>query len=242
MEEMRRYRFLEDNPGVMRQGWLPPASEVPELADLRADHDRLIDAVAQTRKDAMALSHQRTAEVEARRAAQERSFLGGSESSEELPGLTVSDHEIAEAIIRTEAAKDALQTFVQSAVAEVVRREPQLVEQLDEVTRAAAVKRVEAERMLAEAQELELSTRKLGNWLGRTTGRSALGHFPWEELPSPVPMPDQQRTVGELHAAANPVMGFEDLNQPFGTDLPDNLDSDDHPWEQQFAKEVLHGN
>jgi hypothetical protein len=225
---MRRYRFLEDNPGVVRQGWLPPASEVPELADLRADHDRLLDAVAQTGREVAALNRQRAEEVEVRRAAQERSFLGG-EGTEELPALTVTDGEVAEAMIRAEAAKDALQSFVQIAVARVTEREPQLVGQLDEVARAAAVKRAEAERMLAEAQELELSTRKLGNWLARTTGRSALGHF-------------QQRTVSDLHAAANPATGFEDISGAFGTSGPDDLDPDGSPWELELAKEVVHGN
>jgi hypothetical protein len=238
LDEMRRYRFLEDNPAVVRQGWLPPASEVPELGDLRADHDRLTDAVAQTGAEAMALRGQRAAEVEARRAAQEQSFLGG-EAAEALPELTVTDAELAEAAIRAEAARDALQTFAQTVVTEVTRREPQLVEQLDEVTRAAAVKRAEAERMLVEAQELETSTRKLGDWLARTTGRNVFGHYPWEDLPTPVPMPDQQRTLADLSEANSPGFGSAELDgSPYGTDHPENLDADATPWEVELPEEV----
>jgi len=237
LEGQRRYRFLEDEPAVAHPGWFPPAAECPELADLRADHDRLIEAVKQTARDASALFNARKVELEAQRAAHERGFLGGE--TEPVPALTVGEDQIAEATARADAARDALQTFAQNALAEVEQREPKLLGQLNEVQHGADLLRAQARRMLDEAELAELTTKKLSNWLARATGRSYLGQIGWDDLGLPVPMPDQHRTLDDLHAAANPNLGFEDISGAFGTEDADDLDHDDSPWETQLSKEAV---
>src|SRR4051812_31840720 len=109
-----RYRLLFENPALVRRGWLPSADDVPELADLREEHTRLLDARAQASADASALAQQREAEEEARRAAQESEFLG--QAKVELPPITTTDDELVDARVRAQAAQDALQTFVRSAI------------------------------------------------------------------------------------------------------------------------------
>jgi hypothetical protein len=239
VDDGRRYRFLEDNPAVTRAGWLPPAAEVPELADLRANHERLIAAVEETAQEASALSRKRNAELEAQRAAHERGFIGGE--PQKMPPLTVGDDQVAEAVFQADAARDALQTYVQTVIAEIKQREQKLLDQMDEIRRAADVRRAEAQRMLDEAELAELSTKKLSGWLARATERSHLGHYPYDELPLPVPVADQMRTLADLHEAAHPEMGFEEIHEidgvAFGTDDPANLDPDDRPWEQVLVEE-----
>src|SRR5438876_42978 len=41
---MPRFLLLENYPALMMRDWLPPEEEWPELAELRAEHERLLDA------------------------------------------------------------------------------------------------------------------------------------------------------------------------------------------------------
>jgi hypothetical protein len=237
LEDHNRHRFLLDNSALATSGWLPPASEVPALAHLRADHDRLIDAVAETSQAFMQLKHEQSGQLEARRAAQEQAFRGGAPEAL-LPEVTITDAMISEAVERSQIARDALQTFAQEAVAEITSLERQLLGQIGEVRAAAVAKRAEAARIMAEADTAELSTKKLSNWLGRATGRNPLGHYSYEQLPTPVPMPDQQRTLADLSEANAPAFEMVELEGPFGTDHPDNLDADATPWAIELPKEA----
>ena len=242
MEGQSRYKFLEDNPAVEQRGWLPPADEVPELGDLRADHDRLLDAVAETARESGDLQRKRRAELEAQRAAHEAAFLG--QTTEPVPALTVTEDELAQATARADAARDALQTFAQTAIEACAERESVLLDQLDETVREAEAKRAEAERIMAEAAAMEASTRRTRQWLGRATGRSPLGQFPYEQMEAPEPEGDAGNvTVAELYAAQNPPIGFtevlDDRDGAFGTDDPANLDPDARPWEHQLSQEAL---
>jgi hypothetical protein len=185
VNEMRRYQFLEDNPAAADGGLFPPEEECPQLADLRAEHERLTVAVGDELKAAGELRRRRDDETEARRAAHEAEFLDGDLSS--LPEYTVDEEDVADATVRAEAARDALQSFVRGAVAEVTERAPELLDRLDEVVRAADAKRAEAQAILAEADRLEGETKKMRRWLARMTGDSALGLYPFEQLDVPLP-------------------------------------------------------
>lgn len=236
MEDVTRHRFLVDNPPLKASGWLPPAHEVPELAHLRSEHDRLIDAVAETQAAFGEVRRRRDDELEARRAGQERAFLGGEAAVP--PEVTTSEAEVAAAAEQALVARDALQAFTRSAIAEVGTLEPTLLAQLDEVVLAAQAKRIEAEQIMAEAEAMEASTRKLTVWLARATGRSPLGHISYEELGTPGRSPGEEVTLADLHAAANPGLGFQELDAPFGTDDPENLDDDARPWAVELPEEA----
>jgi len=245
LEETRRYRVLEEDPALEQPGWLPAAAECSELAYLRADHDRLLDTVAGTLREAGDLRRARNAELEAQRAAHEAAFLG--RATEAVPALTVTQDEVDQATARASAARDALQTFVRTAIEEIREHEPVLLDQLDAVVREAEAKRVEGERILAEAAAMEAGTRRMRSWLGRATGRSPLGQFAYEALAAPDPDGGAiNLTVAELYAVQQQPVGFtdnlEDPSGAFGTDHLENLDPDGRPWEQELAKEALHGN
>ena len=47
-QQQRRWRFLEDNRALTFPGWLPPADDVPALADLREAHERILAQRAET--------------------------------------------------------------------------------------------------------------------------------------------------------------------------------------------------
>ena len=227
-----RWKFLLENPEVKAPGYFPSEEEVPELADLRAEHGRLLRAVAQTNIEAGALRETREQEEENRRAAQEDEFLGKG-PAKKLPPITVTDEQLIDVRIRAEAAQDALQRYMREAVGQVKEREADLLAGLDAITEAAEAKRVEAQALLAQAERMEVGTKRLREWLARASGRSHLGLIAWSSLPAPVPV--HQLTWEELHAAQNPqVSDVIPLTSSFGTESPDDLDPDNsavRPWE-----------
>jgi hypothetical protein len=181
----RRWRLLEDEPALVSPEWLPPAEECEQLADLRAEHERLL-AVNNEAQDAVAdLYHERNTQLEAQRAAQEQAFLTGAHV--DVPELTVTGDELAEAGARAEAARDALQAFVGRAVETIREREPEIVDVLTDVLQQAEAKRARAQELLAEADAMEAKPWRLSRWLDRVAGRSALGHVPYSELAAPPP-------------------------------------------------------
>jgi DNA primase len=182
-QDRRRWRLLEGEPALTRPGWLPPAEDCPALADLREAHERVLAATAEASRAALDLRRQQEAELEAVRSAEEEALFSGKLA--EVPTVTVGDQEVTEAGERAQAARDALQRFVQHAVEQVREREPEIVAALDEARTEAATKRAEARRLQAEADELERTPKRITLWLDRTCGRSHLGHFPYEELAAP---------------------------------------------------------
>ena len=183
----RRWRFLEDNRALTMPGWLPPAEECPALAEVREGHLRVLAAVADTSRMAGELARRRGAELEAVRAAEEEALFSGK--TVKTPDVTVTEDEIAEARVKAEAARDALQRFARQAVEQVREREGQIVSALEEQALEAVAKRVEAQRLLAEADELERTPARIQLWLDRITGASKLGHFPYELMAAP-PKPE----------------------------------------------------
>lgn len=223
LENARRYRFLEENPAANSADWFPPTEACPELADLRAEHERLTGVVADRLNAAAERHYQRQAENEARRAAQERAFL--SDEPEALPELTVSDDELQEAAELAATARDALQVFSQRAIAQVGERASDLFAGLDEIIRTADAKRAEAQAILAEADRMVGETKRMRAGLARTTGASPLGLYPFEQMAVPQPDSATTMTVSELYDAITPAFGMTELDG-YGTDDPENLDTD----------------
>jgi hypothetical protein len=184
-QNQRRWRLLEDWPALSSAGWLPPAEDVPALADLRETHLRILAAEAETSAAAGALARTRKAELEAVRAAGEEALLSGK--AVDVPSLTVTDAEMAEARAKAEAARDALQTFVMRAAEEAAELAPEITEGLRGAYGEAAAKRAEAQALLAEADDLEKTPRRVSLWLQRITGQSKLGHFPYDQMVAPAP-------------------------------------------------------
>jgi hypothetical protein len=176
---------LEDNRAVTDAGWLPPAEDCPALADLREAHERVLAAAAEASKTAADLHRQRNAELEALRAAEEEALFSGKDTK--TPDVTVTEDEIAEARVKAEAARDALQRWVRQAIEQVREREGEIVAALEETALAAIAKRVEAQRLLAEADAMERTPQRLQLWLARINGQSKLGHFPYSQLAAPAP-------------------------------------------------------
>jgi hypothetical protein len=229
-----RYQFLHENPAVTRQSWLPPKDEVPELADLRETHTRLLDASAKAQTEAMALTNRREVEEEARRAAEEAKFLNGKRGKTNLPDITVTDDEIVDAQMRAMAARDALQTFVRSAVNEIQQDlAPLLRKGFEEVDAEEDRKRAEAAAaLLREADRLKLSTKRLDQWLARADGRSHLGLIAWGDLAVPIPVP-----VPTLEEMATPQSG--EVEEPIEdiSNMPTHVNPQDTPpWEVRLTR------
>lgn len=184
-EQERRWRFLEDSPAVVLPGWLPPADDCPALADLRAAHERVLAGVAEASRVAIDLQNKQDDELEAVRAAEEEALFSGKLGK--VPDVTVSDAEILEAKERAQAARDGLQRFVQHAIERVREREPEIMEGLAEARQQATSKRAEAEKLLAEADALEQTPKRIELWLARYNGTSHLGPFPYSETVAPTP-------------------------------------------------------
>ncbi|HEX6681087.1 MAG TPA: hypothetical protein VF063_10610 [Gaiellaceae bacterium] len=220
MEDSERWAWLYANPAVLDLGWFPPTEEVPELADLRRDHARLLAARAEATQEVFRLKQQREREQEAASEAMTAAYLAGDEPDGKLPKPKVTDDVLAAAERRALAATDALQRFCQNAIKQVAEREPDLLLGLDKIIDAAKAKRDEAQALLDEAARMEASTKKLRNWLGRATGKSALGLFPYEQMATPGP-DSADMTVRELWEATNPTPSFEPV------ELADGLDPND---------------
>src|ERR1035437_8212704 len=191
-QKYARWRYLFENIALRRPGWLPTAEEAPKLADLKAEHERLLTVVREQDAEQLKLERRRDAELEAQRAAQEASFLGKSTGAKP-PKITVTDKALAEAQARSDAAYDALQTFAKRAVKEITRLTPDLRAGLVEIVSQAEARRAEARALQAEADQLEGSTNKLRNWHARFDGSSALGLISWNTLA--VSMPRKPQTI-----------------------------------------------
>lgn len=242
-EEYARWRFLLEHPPVTRQGWLPPSTDVPELDHLNAEHERLLALVEEQDAARFELTAKHDAELEAQRAAQEASFLGTS-SGKKPPKITITDAALAEAKEKSAIARDALQTFTEQAIAEIKELIPDLHAGITKILKRAEAKYAKAKALESDARQLEGSTKKLSNWLGRFDGTSKLGLIAWDDLD--VPMPRQPQTIADVYGETHPHMGMVESDDvdpitgssAFGTDDPENLYADDHAHEIALHVEV----
>lgn len=247
MEQGRRWRFLEDNPALVQPNWLPPEDEAPELAELRAEHVRLITLRADKARAAFELKRKSDAEAQARDDALREAYLEGADATAGLPDFTVYEDDLTEAGREYEAATDALQTFTQRATKQLAELAPDLITKLDaRIAEEAEPLRRQALDLMARADAIEMNARRMRNWLSRADGGANvhLGHYPYNGLPAPDPERGGGMTISELWDATHDDMGgitepdglppeglrirepgvTYEYAVPYDTDKPDNPD------------------
>jgi hypothetical protein len=197
----RRWAFLEDNPAVEQPGWLPPAEECPELADLREQHEHVLATFADARRAVGDLHRRAEAEAAAQTDALKDAILAGKGADTvELPEVTVAEGDVAEAIRRAQVARDALQQFARQAVETMRERATTIHAGLDERLREADAKREQARKLLAEADRVGAEPKRMRNWIDRATGDSALGLYAYADMPAPLatPVPEVFQEIAGL--------------------------------------------
>jgi hypothetical protein len=183
---MERHELLDNNPALWRSNWLPDGSEWPELAERRAQHERLLAAVEQARAQELAVHRRHSAAEKAHAAELQEAFLQGREPN--APDVASPDARAAEkadADRVTKAAVAALEQFLAEALAEIRERAPEWYAALDARAGEADAKRQEALRLLAEADAHVAGMERMRGWLRRATGESPMGQYPFSELPIP---------------------------------------------------------
>jgi hypothetical protein len=213
---VRRWRFLEDNPATTNPGWFPSAVDCPELAELRAEHERLLTGFYEALKASGELRSRADAEIEQRGDVLMDAILaGGNPTTTPLPEPSVTKEELAEAGQRAEVARDALQAFAEDAVQSVRAQAGAIRRGIAEGMREADAKRAEARRLLAEAERLSAEPMRLQHWLDRATGASVLGLFPFEQMEAPVrvPVPELFREIAGLAPGEVVEVGGDGLTE-----------------------------
>lgn len=181
---MKQWLLLENHPALSDPGWMPPPEAWPELAELQAEHVRLLAVTREETAKLSKLHKQREDKEAARGNTMKAAFLAGKSPMDEKGkrAQTRLDLDIEEARLRAEAATDALATFLTEAIAEIEHRAPEWYATLDSRRADAEVKREAARRLLAEADAVVGEAHRMHSWLDRESGRSALGHFPYEQI------------------------------------------------------------
>jgi hypothetical protein len=203
---MKRWLLIENSPALSQQGWLPSADAWPELAHLREKHERLLALVREETLAANEVRKRHEAEDASRGETMKAAFLdGGDFDADGRTPAEERDTELAEATLRAEAATDAFVDFLASAIVEIKEKAPEWYALLASRRAEAEAKRGEARRILAEADAQVAETERMRVWLDRESGRSALGHFPFEQMDIPTREPDlvhAQSAIEEVSDAA----------------------------------------
>jgi hypothetical protein len=205
-------RVLVASPAFLDRGWLPPETDCVELADLRASHERVLDACT----DALRQLSEAKRVVESAGAARtdalrDAILAGRSPASVDLP--EPDETAVADALRVYNAASEALESFVTTAQEQIAARAPEVRNGLGALLRNAHAKRAEARRLLDEADRLEAEPKRLSHWLDRYTGHSVLGPIAYESLPAPtrVPAPPLFDEIAGLPPATVIGIGSDDL-------------------------------
>jgi hypothetical protein len=182
---MKQWLLLENNPALLRHDFFPPPDVWPELAPLRAEHERLLTVASSERHAYAEAQRKHEAEDAARGTELTAAFLaGGIPGDDARPSEETRTDELADARLRAESAYDALTAFLGEALAEIQARAADWYEQLEPRHAEAQAKRDEAARLLAEADAQVAEVRRFSSWLDRESGRSALGHHPYSDMPA----------------------------------------------------------
>jgi hypothetical protein len=203
-------RLLSASAVYVSDGWLPPEETCEALADLKAEHLRLLDATRSALQELADARRSVDVAAEARSEALQAAILAGRDAAS-----VKADEPDVEAIAELErvylASAAALEQFVNETRAEVVEREPEIREQLAEDLADADELRRQARELLAEADALAAKPEKMSNWLDRFGSRDYMGPLAYEDMPDPHigPMPGS----ADLVLAEGEVMGI-------GSDFP----------------------
>ena len=216
----------------VNEGWLPPEAECPELADLRTEHLRLLGVVHETHAKLAELRREQKSAEDRRAAAVREAILAGKDPAK-VKVAVPDEVAVARADRDCESACEALEIFVRRALAEIEQTAPTIEANIANRLSAAEAKRLEARRLLAEADRLAADPKRLLNWLdryvtvnasddahidgilvrGETRKRSVLGPiaFTDTDVPLSVPVPDVFNEIAGLGPAQVAEVGEDHL-------------------------------
>jgi hypothetical protein len=207
----------------VNEGWLPPEAECAELAGLRTEHLRLLAVVNETAAKFIALRKEIDSAESRRDEAVREAILAGKDPARVKVSVP-DDAALARAERDHESACEALEIFVRRALAEIEQTALTIEANIANRLSAAEAKRLEARRLLAEADRLAADPKRLLNWLdryitvtdtfsGEQRKRSTLGPiaFTQTDVPLSVPVPDVISEIAGLGPAQVLGVGTDEL-------------------------------
>jgi hypothetical protein len=211
-------RILIASPVFLDPGWLPTAADCEELADLREEHERLVEAVRKARSR-IAAERKKIESTEVSKHEALRRAIANGENPSQVKLPTADTAAFNEALGIHEAACTVLEEFIVSAQEQINERAPKIRDSTDLFFRKAMERRIEARGLLAEADLLEARPKKLSNWLDRYTGESHLGPISFDALDPPVRQrsPELFDEIAGLPPAT--VIGIGDDEAPMDFEL-----------------------
>ena len=181
--------LLAEAPALARADWLPEGS-LPELDELRAEHQRIFALAAEVGQEIAAV-RRRHEEEDARRAeAVKAQALGHGVEAPEVTPPEERAAELTSLEAKASAVREALEEFLASAVATIGERYDEWAAELDERDVEAERRVEEARRALTEAEAALGASGQLRRWLARTAGRDrfrnlAARHIAYSDIPAP---------------------------------------------------------
>jgi hypothetical protein len=166
--------MLQDNPALGRTGWLP-IGPWPELDELHDEHEERLRHHAEA-ADEFAKLYEQFKEED---AAQVSAAKEGGEAPQLTPQAEREDA-LRAAKAKAKAEREALAKFIVRAVETIEAHEAEWLADLEEQGREAVNKRLEAARLLAEADQVVGEAKRTTMWLRRTAYggiRPPLGHI-----------------------------------------------------------------
>jgi len=196
----------QSEPTLSREDWLPAESPWPELDELRERHVRLLherQALAEQRGD---LREGFEEEDQRRSDVMKAAYTAGEDpATAELPEATPpEDREaaIAEINEKLKAINQALEDFLNEAIATIQAREGEWLIDLAARGQVASEKREEAARLLAEAAGVEDGLTRTMAWVERTARDRTRMHFPFADMRLPTEEYDKEHWRERLRNAA----------------------------------------
>jgi hypothetical protein len=218
-------RVLTASRVFLDPGWLPPAADCEELADLRAEHERLLAACADALANVGEVQIAVDLAAEARGDALREAILAGQNPAT-VDLLEPDDTGVREAQRIYEAACEVLEQFVTRAQEQIEERAPTVRAGVEGLVRDAHEKRMEARRLLEEADRLEAEPKRLLHWLDRYTTvedpmsgeqrkASVLGPIAYEslDLPRREPVPELFEEIAGLPPATVIDVGSDEISE-----------------------------
>lgn len=208
--------LVRDSPALAQRGFFPE-TDFEDMEELRRDHVRLIDACIEAGGEWRGLRERFEAEDAEREAALKSAYRTGASPAEVAPVATPEETRKAQldaAWEQVKAAQGALTEFLYEAVDKLGAGADGWLASLADERAEAERMREEAQAMLARADALVGSRRRLRNWIERSTGRRteagttfrvwATRFYPFAEMPDPTdPAAREPLTENDMRSLAD---------------------------------------